>query len=194
MAKRDKNHLKILIADDEEMILELYYNVLGQHHDTGLSESEMDVLGDELFSNGNMVTVSAKPMYDLTLCQQGEEAVEAVCNAESEGDSFAIAFLDVRMPPGPDGIWAAENIRIICPDAQIVIVTGYSDIDPAEIERRVPPPDRLLYIQKPFHPFEMRQFASTMAARWKAERKMLALNRELELKVKERTAGLQKTY
>jgi two-component system, sensor histidine kinase and response regulator len=94
------------------------------------------------------------------------------------------------MPPGPDGIWTADNIRTICPDTQIVIVTGHSDIDPAEIERRVPPSDRLLYIQKPFYASEMRQFASAMAARWKAERKMLALNRELELKVKERTAEL----
>jgi len=194
VAKQDKKHLKILIADDEEMILELYYHVLGQHHDISPSESEMDVLGDELFSNGNTVTVPAQPVYDLTLCRQGEEAVEAVRNAESEGYPFAIAFLDVRMPPGPDGIWAAENIRTICPDTQIVIVTGYSDIDPAEIERRVPPSDRLLYIQKPFHTFEIRKFASTMAARWKAERKMLALNRELELKVKERTAELQKAY
>jgi CheY-like chemotaxis protein len=85
MAKQDKNHLKILIADDEEMILELYYHVLGQHHDTSPSESEMDVLGDELFSNGNTVTVPAKPVYDLTLCRQGEEAVEAARKAESEG-------------------------------------------------------------------------------------------------------------
>ncbi|UCD32881.1 MAG: diguanylate cyclase [Desulfobacterales bacterium] len=194
MANKDPKRIKILVADDEEMILELYDHVLGQYHVTRTSEPETDVFRNELLSNGNTIIKPDKPVYDLTLCRQGEEAVKAVSVAESEGHPFAIAFLDVRMPPGPDGIWTAENIRAICADTQIVIVTGYSDIDPAEIGRRVPPADRLLYIQKPFHPFEMRQFASTMAARWEAERKTLALNRELELKVKERTIELQKAY
>lgn len=65
-----------------------------------------------------------------------------------------------------------EN-RATSPVTQIVIVTGYSDIDHATIEKRVPPPNCLLYIQKPFHPHEIRQFASTMAAKWEAERRLL---------------------
>ena len=65
--------------------------------------------------------------------------------------------------------------------------------DPDEIEQRIPPPDRLLYLQKPFHPFEIRQFASTLAARWRAEKLTKAINRELELIVEKRTAALRES-
>ncbi len=92
------------------------------------------------------------------------------------------------MPPVPDGIWTAENIRATCPDTQIVILTGYCDIDPTDIEHRVPPVDRLLYIQKHFHPFEIRQFAGTLSARWMAEKKMRKMNEQLELIVDQRTS------
>ena len=104
-----------------------------------------------------------------------------------------MAFLDVRMTPGPDGILTAERIRSLSPYTQIVIVTAYSDIDPDEIQLRVPPPDRLLYLQKPFHPFEIRQFASTLAARWQAEKLAKAINHELELIVEKRTTDLRES-
>ena len=79
--------------------------------------------------------------------------------ASDAGNPIAVAFLDMRMPPGPDGAWAAERIRELDPEIEIVICTAYSDVDPAEIGRRVPPADKLFYLQKPFHPHEVRQLA-----------------------------------
>ncbi len=175
------NLIKVLAIDDEEMIRELYAQILSNQFPGDSSAG----------SSANSAGSLPPPLYDLTLCSQGEEALEAVSLDE---DEFAMAFIDVRMPPGRDGIWTAENIRAVSPATQIVIVTGYSDIEPAEIEKRVPPPDRLLYLQKPFHPFEIRQFASTLAARWQAEKKMQLLNRGLESMVHERTAELRKAY
>ena len=192
--KSDANDpIKVLAVDDEEMIRELYDQILSNQFSQSSDPSRTGVSGNEAAAanNGNPAGSLPPPQYDLTLCSQGEDGLEAVRQDE---DEFAMAFIDVRMPPGRDGIWTAENIRTVSPATQIVIVTGYSDIDPAEIEKRVPPPDRLLYLQKPFHPFEIRQFASTLAARWQAEKKMQLLNLGLESMVQERTSELRKAY
>jgi len=185
--------VKVLVVDDEEMIRELYSQILSDQFSGGLYPSQPEIFRDDVSDDLNTSFGSESPplLFDLTLCSQGEEAVEAV---RQDHDEFAMAFVDVRMPPGRDGIWTAENIRAVSPGTQIVVVTGYSDIDPAEIENRVPPPDRLLYLQKPFHPFEIRQFASTLAARWQVEKRMQLLNRGLESMVQERTADLRKAY
>jgi len=193
MNTREKNFVKVLLVDDEEMILELYSMILGHRYSHCHLPSGPDMTGSGFSGKNDGSTELESPpcLYDLTLCRQGEEAVEAV---RSDASEFAMAFIDVRMPPGPDGIWTAEKIRAISPKTQIVIVTGYSDIDPSEIEKRVPPPDSLLYLQKPFHPFEIRQFASALAARWKVEREMQTLNKQLDSMVQQRTAELQKAY
>lgn len=185
--------IKVLVVDDEEMIRELYSQILSDKYcvspNQGGAVSSGDQSSTEITSRGTNEPLP--PVYDLTLCSQGEDAVEAVRNDDEE---FAMAFIDVRMPPGRDGIWTAESIRAVSPGTQIVIVTGYSDFDPSDIETRVPPPDRLLYLQKPFHPFEIRQFASTLAARWQVEKQMQLLNHGLESMVQQRTADLRKAY
>ena len=162
--------IRILIADDEVMMHNLYRQVLETN------------------------TAGKHGPYELTFCDQGEAAVSAARKAVQEKRAFAIAFLDVRMPPGRGGLWAAEELRALSDATQIVMVTGYSDVDPKTIEQRVPPSDRLLYIQKPFHPFEIRQFASTLAARWEMEQRIQELQQGLERLVAQRTAALEKAY
>jgi PAS domain S-box-containing protein len=83
------------------------------------------------------------------------------------------------MPPGPNGVWAAERIRAIDPHIQIVFATAFSDISPAEIMRAVPPADRLLYIKKPVHPEELRQLTASLVARYAAEKRLVAKTEEL---------------
>ena len=68
-----------------------------------------------------------------------------------EGRLFSVAFIDIRMPPGPDGMWTAEQIRTLDSDIEIVTMTGYTDVNPSDIARRVPPVHKLLYLQKPIH-------------------------------------------
>ncbi len=162
--------IRILIADDEAPMRRLYAQVLDK--------------------------ASGGPHgpYELVICDQGEAAVAAAREAADNRNPFAMAFLDVRMPPGRGGLWAAEELRALETTTQIVMVTGYRDVDPEAIEQRVPPSDRLLYIQKPFHPFEIRQFASTLAARWQMERRIQELHESFEHLVEARTAELQKAY
>jgi len=150
--------LRILAVDDEQILLDLYRDALFLLADQGGAEYE----------------------FDVTLCKQGDEALEAVRKAKDENDPFAVIFLDLRLPPGPDGIWTGEQIRNIDPYVNFVIVTGFFDVDPREIALRIPPEDKLLYVQKPFHIQEIRQFAASLGAKWHSEQLLRKAKLELQ--------------
>ena len=182
--------LRILVVDDEQPILDSYQQVLCPETNALGSQAELKGLADKLF--GEEGHALSRTVFDLLLCRQGDEAVEAARIAIEANRPFAVAFIDVRLPPGPDGVWAAEHIRALDPHMEIVMVTAYSDVDPSEIAGRVSPEDKLLYVQKPFHPQEIRQFASALGAKWQTERALRRVHAELEERVKERTAELKK--
>ncbi|WP_246299026.1 hybrid sensor histidine kinase/response regulator [Desulfolutivibrio sulfodismutans] len=175
----------VLVADDEPQILVLFKEILAPDDDL------------ELFPRGTPdASAPAEPQtpsYAVTVCRQGEEAVSAVREGLKTGRRYAVAFLDVRMPPGRGGLWAAAEMRRLDPYVQIVIMTAFSDIDAEEMARRVPPADRLLYQQKPFHPQEIRQFAASLCSKWSSERDFLTLQTRLESIVAERTRELAET-
>lgn len=160
------NSIRILAVDDESSILMLYEETLRPE------------------SNPNH--------FSLTLCSQAEEALDTVRRAVEVGKPFTVAFLDVRMPPGPDGVWLAEQIRALDPYIEIVMVTGYSDTKPDEIASRVPPSDKLLYLQKPFHNLEIQHFAASLSTKWLGERELRKIHDDLEGRIEQRTIELIK--
>jgi putative nucleotidyltransferase with HDIG domain len=168
MAKPIPNSIRILVVDDEPAILSLYQETLQPE------------------SNPNH--------FDLTLCSQAEEALDAFRTAVEEGKPFAVTFLDLRMPPGPDGIWLAERIRALDPYTEIVMVTGYSDTSttPDKIASRVPPTDKLLYLQKPFHNLEIQHFAASLSTKWLGEIELRKIRNDLEGRIEQRTTELIK--
>jgi len=181
----------VLVADDDSSILDLFQQVLSRvetgrtvHLETGESESK--------FFQKNASNQSLQ-CFDVVTCQQGDEAVDAVKSAIKEDRPFSVAFIDIRMPPGPDGIWTAEHIRAFDPDIEIVIFTGYSDTHPRDIARRVPPVHKLLYLQKPFHSQEIYQFASALSMKWHTECELQRVNKELEKFVEARTQELKES-
>jgi diguanylate cyclase (GGDEF)-like protein/PAS domain S-box-containing protein len=183
--------LRILAVDDEQATLDLYHQVLSpEKNERQEMFLEIGALAGKLFGETMVRTQSLS--FDLVVCRQGDEAVEAVRTSLEENVPFAVAFLDIRMPPGPDGIWVAEQIRALDPHIEIVIVTGYSDIHPRDIAQRVLPAHKLLYIQKPFHPQEITQFASALGSKWQTEYELRKAHENLERRVKERTVALMK--
>ena len=104
---------------------------------------------------------------------------------------FAVGFFDVNLPGGPDGVWAAEQVRKLDPNMTIALVTGHFETDLVKVGERVPPADKLLYIQKPFGPKEIWQLGVSMSAKWKSEKELAALRADLEKKVQERTETLK---
>ncbi len=183
------NSLRILAVDDEEMILTLYRDILTPSNRTENAETSLDELATRLFGVNQPM---APPIsFDLMTCSRGDEAVEIVKTAAEEEKPFAVVFLDVRMPPGPDGVWTAEKIREIDPNVDIVIVTAFSDISPDEIVRRSPPREKIFYLQKPFHTQEIYQIACALGNKWKTERLLEAYQHQLETRVNERTSDLK---
>lgn len=169
---------RILIADDEQSILDEYASILAGSAELENRRSKLADLEAELF--GVAPEQPRRPEFSLCLCRQADEAVREVEDSIREGRPYSIAFLDVRMPPGPDGVNAAERIRKLDPEINIVFVTGFSDISPEQIRARVPPPDKLLYCQKPLHASELRQLAYTLSAKWTAHRNLHTTRQRLE--------------
>lgn len=176
---------RVLVADDEIMILDSYRRVLGALVENSPEQgSDFDALSAELFGDDSSTTT--KQLKDVVCCTQGEEAVRAIEEARVLGKPFSIVFLDMRMPPGIDGLEAARRIRAIDSDVNIVIVTGYSDHKPAEITAAVGHPEKLFYLVKPFDAAELQQLATALTSRWCAD---LEMANELARRLKELEAA-----
>ncbi len=193
MNQKEKGEMKgemirILVVDDEKVILKLYENVLAPEGMGYKSFANLGRMSDDLF--GEEDKSHSKMEFDLTSCRQGDAALAAVQRGMEENRPYSVIFLDVYMPPGPDGIWTAEQIRKIDQNVEIVIVTGYSGIESKEIALRVPPAHKLLYVQKPFHAEEIYQFATALSSKWGTEQELHKINRDLERRVEKRTAEL----
>jgi diguanylate cyclase len=165
---------RVLIADDEAGIRDSYVEIF-QPSRNKIANDRLPDLRARLFGKEQPIRKDEQLNVELTLCSGAEEAVLAVETANRDGNPFAVVFLDMRMPPGPDGVWAATHIRELDKLLDIVVVTAYSDIDPEEISRRVPPSGSLFYLQKPFHPHEIRQIAMALTRRRRAEDRMRKL-------------------
>jgi len=166
---------RILMVDDEPRILEELEKVLTPSQS---GNAELSELQNRLFSTPETKRKSVI-VYDVCCCHQGDEAIRKVQEAVEQDEPFAVAFIDIRMPPGPDGVATAEEIRKLDPNIQIVMMTGYSDFDISEIAHRVPPEDKLLYMQKPIHSQEIRQFALALTAKWQSDTLLHLQNQKL---------------
>ena len=140
------NRLRVLIADDDEQILECYQEAFCPSEATATMRT-LDSLAADLFEP--RADLQEAPHFEVVSCSQGEEAVTLAEQARRQGDPFDVVILDVRMPPGIDGVEVGSRIRNLDPNVEIVFVTGFSDVSIEELERRIPPPMRLHYYNKP---------------------------------------------
>jgi diguanylate cyclase (GGDEF)-like protein len=178
--KDDKRTIvRVLVADDEAEVRDAYRQILVET-EVGGEAAEFRSLREKLFARSGSDQVIRNLSNRNTrimpvFCDGAQTAVTAVREALAAGEPFAVAFLDMRMPPGPDGVWAASRIRELDPAVEIVICTAYSDVDPGEIGAIVPPEEKLSYLQKPFHPHEIKQMTISLASKWRAEHRIVKL-------------------
>ena len=177
--------IRVLAVDDEKDILDIYRETLCP------SEEVLENFFKK--SRSGQERADLIPCFEVTICSQGQEAVEAVRTAREEKKPFAVVFLDIYIPPGPDGLWVAEHVRKLDPNLSIVMATGHTDFDLLELAQRVPPLDKLMYIMKPFNPQEIWQFAAALSAKWHAERGLKMIRSDLENMINRRTSELLKT-
>jgi two-component system cell cycle sensor histidine kinase/response regulator CckA len=151
--------IKVLIADDDEYVLECYREAFTEPESTR-EMRVLDALSAELF---DLDSASEKePKFKVTACSQGADAITLAKEAANDGHPFDVVILDVRMPPGINGVETGSQIRELDADVDIVFVSGYSDIPMDELRRRVPPPMRLHYFSKPLSFTQLAQDVVTM--------------------------------
>jgi len=152
-------NIRVLIADDDEGILDAYREAFSEPESTQEMQA-LDALAAELFEPDD--DIEDQPHFDVVACSQGDDAIAIAKNAADGGCPFDVVILDVRMPPGIDGVEAGCEIRKLDPDVQIVFVTGFSDVPLEELQRRVPPPIKLHYFNKPLSLTQLAQDVATM--------------------------------
>jgi PAS domain S-box-containing protein len=182
----EPNH-RILIVDDNPAIHEDFRKIFCP---TGADKSDVQNLKAALFDRA--AKASTETEFKLTSAFQGQEALELVKQALAENRPYAMAFLDVRMPPGWDGIETAVRLWEICPQLQIVICTAYSDYSWDEMRARLDKPDSLVILKKPFDNVEVQQLAHAMTMKWLLTQQARMQLSELERRVEERTRDLKK--
>lgn len=181
--KRTLDNRRILVIDDNLAIHEDFRKILAPAAASGeLDQMEASLFGEE--SRGDQGEV-----FELRFADQGEAGFHLVEKAISTGTPYALAFVDMRMPPGWDGLQTIEEIWKADSHIQIVICTAFSDHPWREIAARVGKTDRLLILRKPFDAVEVEQLAVALTWKWelthRAKLQIDYLNGIVQLRYKE---------
>jgi PAS domain S-box-containing protein len=166
-------HRHILVVDDNPSIHDDFRKIfVGFMPDS----TTLDNAAAELFGTA---TEEKAVSYQLDFASQGQEALEMVRAAIANQRPYAMAFLDVQMPPGWDGIQTMSEIWKIAPDLQVVICTAYSNYSLQDI-RKVGRPDQFVVLKKPFDAIEVLQLANVFSEKWELLNEVKERARKLE--------------
>jgi diguanylate cyclase (GGDEF)-like protein len=177
---------RILVVDDNRAIHADFRKIL---LDRGLDE-QLQNLEAMLF--GNVVPARDTPRaFRVDCAHQGSEALALVERALADRQPYSVAFVDMRMPPGWDGLETIEHLWAVDPQIQTVICSAYSDHDWEDLIARLGQSDKLLVLKKPFEAIEVLQCAYALTAKWRNERTLRKYLESLEKDVSDRTASLE---
>lgn len=129
--------------------------------------------------------------FELDSAHQGKEALSKVQQALAAGRPYAMAFVDVRMPPGWDGIETVARIWQIYPDLQVVICTAYSDYSWEKMTAKLGLSNNLVILKKTFDNVEVLQLAHAFTRKWELNRRARLKLDELSQMVTQRTEQLE---
>ncbi len=184
--RKDNSVRRILIIDDNAAIHDDFRKVLCPvtQSDAGLDELEDSLFGEPVTASGES---HPHVEYELDCALQGEEGLAKLKQAIADGRPYAMAFVDMRMPPGWDGVQTIQQLWKVDRTLQIAICTAYTDYSPDQISSALGIRDGLLMLRKPFEKAEIRHVAMMLTEKAIAQRERDAL----EKIVQARTAQLQ---
>jgi diguanylate cyclase (GGDEF)-like protein len=176
---------RIIVIDDNEAIHQDFRKVLSVPVE---GQEALDLLESELLGSSE---ARVAPQFEIDSAMQGEEGVRKVELALNAGKPYALAFVDMRMPPGWDGLKTIEHLWKSDPAIQVVICSAHSDYEWNDVMARLNHSDKLLVLRKPFEPIEVQQCASALCQKWQNERLIRNQVASLEKAVAVRTRGLE---
>jgi signal transduction histidine kinase len=176
---------RILVIDDDPTVREAYRKVL-----CGVRAGDGELADTRSALFDDVPTAPALRTFHVAFADNGKAAIDTLSADLACGASFAMAFLDMRMPPGPDGLATAKELWRLDPDLQIVLCTAYSDCSWDSVLAALGHTDRLLILKKPFDPVEAQQMAEALCAKRRLLEELRARGRDLEVRVEARTREL----
>ena len=168
MEAKEHWNYRVLIVDDEAGIHSDFKDMLNPNRRPRLPAALAEAFLDKVPENKTVFL----PNFELLHATSGEEAHDVICTAKASNRPIAVAYIDVRMPPGIDGVEAIRRIRQIEKDIEMVIMTAYTDKPLPEIVRDMKLLNKLLYIRKPFEPEEVQQITLSLVERWNVEQEL----------------------
>jgi two-component system, NtrC family, sensor kinase len=183
MKANPPNHYRILIIDDNPTVHHDFRKVLAPFSNC-LAEEEAELFGDK-------PATFNWPVFEIDSAYQGEDGLDLIEGSLLSGRPYCLAFIDVRMPPGWDGIETTAKIWKRCPDLQIVICTAYSDYSWKEMLKLLGYSEQLFILKKPFDSIEVRQLAFAMSEQWRLDQHAKLRLKDLKELIQERTAALK---
>jgi len=177
---------RILIVDDNHAIHDDFRKIFAPPDATA---ETLDALEAALLDRP-ATSVDPGMVFELISAYQGREALDHVVTAAAAARPFALAFVDMRMPPGWDGLETIERLWQVDPHLQIVICSAYSDHSWSDLRARLGARESLLILKKPFDTLEVVQCAHALATKWALARQLRAHVDELEATVASRTQQL----
>jgi diguanylate cyclase (GGDEF)-like protein/PAS domain S-box-containing protein len=182
-----KSNFRILTIDDNPAIHQDFIKILKPiEEENGIEDLKSKVFGGEA-----KIMSMILPKFEIDSASQGQEGVEKIKKAIEEGRPYALAFVDVRMPPGWDGIETIKHIWETDPNVQIVICTAFSDYTWEETIEELGVSDNLLILKKPFDSIAVRQLASALTQKWLLMQQVKENTQKLEQNIAERTNSLR---
>lgn len=178
---------RILVIDDNPTIHEDFRKILC-NGSTGAAG--LEAIEDALF--GETAATSERPAFQIDSAYQGQEGLALIQQGMEAKQPYPMAFVDVRMPPGWDGIETIAHIWKEYPDLQVVVCTAYSDYSWEEMLTKLGHSDRLVILKKPFDNIEVLQLAHALTEKWHLYQQAKSKLEDLERMVRERTADVQK--
>jgi signal transduction histidine kinase/AmiR/NasT family two-component response regulator len=180
-----KKNLRILIIDDNRSIHSDFRKILADDRTSDKARAMETVMFGEALDTRQTIRFEVDSAY------QGKDGFEMVQRALTEGRPYAMAFMDVRMPPGWDGVETAARIWEVDPEIQIVICTAYSDYSWDQMGEKLGQSDKLVILKKPFDNIEALQLATALTEKWNLARLAKFQLANLEQLVAERTVELR---
>ena len=168
MESKEHWNYRVLIVDDEAGIHSDFKDMLNPNRRRTLTAALAETFRDKVPENKTVFL----PNFELLHATSGEEAQDIICTAKASNRPIAVAYIDVRMPPGIDGVEAIRRIRQIETDVEMVIMTAYTDKPLPEIVRDMKLLNKLLYLRKPFAPEEVQQITLSLVERWNVEQEL----------------------